>query len=493
MLLARGEVKHMGRTKTVLIIEDDPFERRVYAEFCRKLQYETKEAASVKEAEQLLGAENFDIALVDLYLDADAAKPSGIYLLQLLQQNHENTLAIAMSSDPNQEVARGAKDSGALGFLKKPLVNADEIAIAIASAKEKQALQARESVDELTLLLGADIRKAYPHGIVIDAATEKLARIIAKDGKIPSVILGETGTGKEEVVKLIHKFRVAEQGAIPLVSVNCSHLNGDIADSLLFGHRKGAFSGAVQNSLGYVGQANGGILFLDEIHCLSLVSQQKLLRVLNDGTYIRVGDTLERRSDFQIIVASTHNLDKLIEEGRFLLDLRTRLTGLDIDLKPLRERKEDIAPLVGLFFAKKGISVGMAEVQKIVKRCEGFYWQGNIRQLYGVLNALTVISTAQGDLIEARNMPVFQTMMGPEKNSTSNESGPRVVYHAALKSLELALNGDYPLIQLVEEIEKAVLEASMKRHKKIKDVYLGLEIGRNTLDQKRKKYKIEES
>ncbi|MGE0173530.1 MAG: sigma-54-dependent transcriptional regulator [Oligoflexales bacterium] len=483
----------MIRTKTALIIEDDPLERRSYVGFCAKLGFVAKEASSLAEAERILATENFDAVLVDLYLDAASEEAGGIQLLKLLRQNHENTIALAMSSDPNQDIAACAKESGALEFLKKPLLNADEIAIALASAAEKHAWQTRETDDALAVVLGSAVRKAYPHGIVIDPATENFAQIIARDGKIPSVILGETGTGKEEVVKLIHKFRVAKQSAIPLVSVNCSHLNGDIADSLLFGHRKGAFSGAVQNAIGYVGQANGGILFLDEIHCLSLVSQQKLLRVLNDGTYIRVGDTMERRSDFQIIAASTLNLDQLIEEGRFLLDLRTRLTGVDIHLKPLRERRSDIAPLTSLFFAKKGISIGHEELQKIVKRCESFYWQGNIRQLYGVLNALTVMSIAQDHAIRAENMPVFQTMISPEKGSLASSECPAAENLVVVKSLERALAEDYPLVKLVEEVEKAVIEAALKRHDKVKDVYLGLEIGRNTLDQKRKKYQIEEN
>ena len=139
---------------------------------------------------------------------------------------------------------------------------------------------------------------------MVSDAIRETVRKIAAHGRVPVVIYGETGTGKEEVAKLIHRRRVELGGPIPFVPVNCANLRGGTAVSTIFGHKKGAFTGATETTSGFVGEAHGGILFLDELHALTLECQQHLLRVLNDGTYSRVGEAKELYSDFQVIVAT---------------------------------------------------------------------------------------------------------------------------------------------------------------------------------------------
>ena len=147
---------------------------------------------------------------------------------------------------------------------------------------------------------------------------KQLAQRLAENIEIPVLIKGETGTGKEIFARLIHSFRDEKSSKVPFIAVNCATLNSDNATSILFGHKKGSFTGAHETTEGFIGEANGGILFLDEIHHLPAECQTRLLRVLNDGTYTRFGDSRDLKSDFQVIAASTLSLDKLVEEGSFL-------------------------------------------------------------------------------------------------------------------------------------------------------------------------------
>jgi len=318
-----------------------------------------------------------------------------------------------MSSHPDINIYQQAINNGALFALKKPLVNADEIEIAVRAAKEKRVLKSVQSKDEKEL--SPHLEHLCEDGLCLEPNVRKWIRIASETPELPVVIHGETGTGKEEIAKLIAKQRKRQEGDIPFLSVNCALLEGDLVHSLLFGHKKGSFSGAYNTTQGYIGEAHGGILFLDEIHTLSLACQQKLLRVLNDGVYNRIGETKELYSKFQVIAASTQDLDDAVDSGHFLLDLRVRLTGCDIYLSPLRERMADLPLLVELFFSKQGIKISSSELSPIIHRCREFYWQGNIRQLFQCLRALLAISHADGCGPLASNLPNLKTMHAPQR------------------------------------------------------------------------------
>lgn len=254
----------------------------------------------------------------------------------------------------------------------------------------------------------AAIMERYPEGLVIDDATRHLVRTAALSPDLPVAIQGETGTGKELLAKLIHSERQKSLGPLPLIPVNCAMLDSELSASLLFGHEKGAFSGAYRKTLGFVGQADGGILFLDEIQSLSLECQRKLLRVLNDGSYTPVGETRERCVQLQTIVSSTVSLEQLVRDRRLLIDLRMRLFGIEIFLKPLSERREDLNALVELFFAQQGIELGSDTEAEIVRRCSILSWPGNIRQLYRSLTTMLALARANNDLPHASYLPTGQ-------------------------------------------------------------------------------------
>lgn len=323
--------------------------------------------------------------------------------------------------------------------------------------------------------------------LVIGQEVNHLASVLAKNTTLPCIIYGETGTGKEEYAKLIHRRRELLEGKVPFVSVNCAHLNTDLAVSILFGHVKGSFSGADRNSRGLIEEANGGILFLDEVHALSLDAQQRLLRVLNDGSYTRLGETRTLYSRFQAITASTKDLDALIEKGEFLLDFRSRLTGIDVHLKPLRERKEDIPALLRLFLRQKELEGTKGLIDVLTKKCQQYHWQGNIRQLFSVLKAWYAMCEGK---LDPDKLPCLKTMLPPRA-----EAGPAPMHDQfapLINAVERAIFLDSSLAHAMESVERFILKAALELHPSIRDVYVGLDISRNNLYHKRRRYGLTE-
>ena len=399
----------MTYTSVMLIVEDNRYELDKYLLLAKKAGFSGFGVSNAEDAKAFLEENRVDVLLCDIFLRDQI--PVGLDLLTQALQIQGNILPIVMSSFPDEAVYKEAMDRGALHSIKKPIINADELLIAVRASREKRLMRAQALHDERRL--PQKIQDLCPDGICLDDAIRKWVRIASESSELPVVIYGETGTGKEEVARLLIKYRRERHGDIPFLPVNCSLLNGDLAHSQLFGHRKGSFSGACATTEGFIGEANGGVLFLDEIHTLSLDCQQKLLRVLNDGTYHRLGDTKELRSKFQIVVASTKDLDDEVEAGRFLLDLRIRLTGCDIFLKPLRERMSDLPILLELFFWKQGIAIEECEMELLLKRCQNYYWQGNIRQLFQCLKALTALSQAEACGPRAEYLPDLRSMYAP--------------------------------------------------------------------------------
>ena len=319
--------------------------------------------------------------------------------------------------------------------------------------------------------------------MVLSDRLRDLTAKIGKNGSLTCVVYGETGTGKEEIAKLIHESRCFNlKRRVPFEAVNCSALDESIANSLLFGHKKGSFTGADRTTTGHIGEANGGILFLDEIHHLHMACQKKLLRVLNDGTYQRFGDTKFFRSDFQLVVASTVDLDDLVEEGKFLLDLRGRIMGVDIELPPLRDRLDDLPDLVKLFFRKNNYSVNQNNLNLIVEKCSQYYWQGNIRQLFKVLNAVGTMATLDSEAISIDYFPEFKTMFPPNSVGSSKDN--------EIQSILKPLNTDFDFKEAVENYEKAILKRANRRHKSASELVQALGMSRGSYDNKKIKYDL---
>ena len=470
--------------KNLLIVEDEPEQMEAYSEMLSYLGYKVFEAQTLELAIDYLQNQAIDLIVTDIHLTNAHQRITfeGFDLLKHARANHPECLSIVMSNDPNLSTYHKTFELGAMGYVKKPVLSTDEFELTIAHAYEKrEALRLKEKGESNAPLVLGEWAK---DGLVLDDDTRESAYLLAQTKELPGIIYGETGTGKEEIAKLIHKKRVEAEGMIPFVAVNCANLDSSTAASHLFGHKKGSVTGADSTTIGYVGEADGGILFLDEIHTLSVDNQRKLLRVLNDGTYQRFGDTKTLHAQFQVIVATGRNLDELVRTGGFIPDLRSRITGIMISLRPLRERPKDLNLLIPLIFHKIGATLNPSEMKAIITRCREFYWQDNIRKLFNTLKATALICQCKRRPITADDLQVYPSMLAPDQKM---EMRPDPTEYPRIAA---ALSGDFDFNESVEIYEKAVIQEAIKRHGPLSKVVEKIKISRSTLDSKRKKYGI---
>ncbi len=472
--------------RKVLLVEDDLNDLNHTAGLLRGVALECVVCDTLAKARDLLQSQHFDILLTDLHLGSEVGeqRPNGLEVIELALILCPNMTIVAYSNDPRAEIWELALSSGAHNFLRKPIAKADELTIAIGNAWQRRVLlQASKSNDNnLSHQPSHWIKFAskYPFGLIIDEPILKRLRGLANRSSVNLVITGETGTGKEECAKLLHRLRSEKEGSIPFVAVNCATITGSLAESLLFGHKKGAFTGADQSTIGYVAEADGGILFLDEIHALDMNTQHKLLRVLNDGSFCRVGETKTSFSRFQLVAASTKDLELEVEAGRFLMDMWSRLMGIGINLLPLRERKQDISAFLALFLAKHNVFLPSNEFDKLGKVLEDLSWKGNVRQLFKSLEAWLLYCEIDEIQPCAENFHNIQDL------------SKHVIPNSDVKTAELDFNSSVQLDQdlelALEHYEKAIIDAAMRRHGSIAEVCRAMNIPRSTLDSKRKKY-----
>lgn len=477
------------RKKSLLVVEDCPEQLLTYSEYAHGLGFTVLQANCADAAMEILTKNSIDILLCDIHLSPSLTIDTfeGFRVIQFAAEHSPETVTISMSNDPKVATYHRAFEVGAMAYIKKPILRKDEITIALESAKAHVATQAMKA--KLAFLqTESEASDRYEDGIILDPIKRKLAEKLATTKAIPIIIYGETGTGKEEYVKLIHKKReVAEKGEVPFISINCANLDSSVAIATLFGHTKGAFTGADRTTKGAIGEADGGILFLDEIHLLPIDCQKRLLRVLNDGSYERLGDTKTLKSDFQVIVATTKDLDEMVEKGTFILDLRMRISGAEITMEPLRKRTEDIPSFVTLFLKKFGAKIDEVEFLNIVERCKDFYWQGNIRQLYKAIQSLVTMASLYDQPVLAKNLPVSPLMLDPEDRSSSAKNGDDDLMPRIMAPLEQ----DMDFSDAVAFYEKMILAQALVRHRKIKDLCAGINIPRSTFEGKRAKFGLD--
>lgn len=474
-------------SQSILIVDDDGAQLGRYVDLARGIGLTVHIARTVSEAKAALeAASSLTYLLTDIHLrERGENKFEGLEILKIVKSDFPEVMPIIMSNDPNIDTYERAVKLGALHYLRKPILGVDELRIAFQAAKSRLLVE-RASRSFLNANVHMQqLNEKCPDGIVLSTENRNKARKIANHKKIPCVISGETGTGKEEVAKLVHRIRCESEGIVPFVAVNCALLNQEMAASQLFGHKKGAFTGAIEATTGFIGEANGGILFLDEIHTLSMACQQSLLRVLNDGSYIRVGDTKTLHSDFQVIAASTKNLDEEAEAGRFLIDLRMRLSGIDMELKPLRERHDDFVLLISIFCAREGIALPQIEIERIAEKCKLYSWRGNVRDLFAELRAMVVMSDGPDDLI-AENFPAKDSKLSRGKAQTA--ATLNVVRAGPEQDVLSLLHSTEPLENRVSAFERILIKDAYTRHEKVNDVINSLSLSRSGFNGKRRKH-----
>ncbi|WP_088226015.1 sigma-54 dependent transcriptional regulator [Desulfosporosinus sp. FKB] len=391
--------------RRILVADDEVNMRWVLERALVKAGYDVETAEDGQLAIDRALSERPDLVLVDLKMP----KVDGLSVLRTLKEHYPDLLIVMMTAHGSTETAVEAMKAGAHDYLMKPF-EIDELLITLAKALEVESL--REQVDYLK-------GEVQPNRWQLVGNSDKLRTLkilVERVAPTPATVLiqGESGTGKELVAHAIHTLSSRADG--PFIRVNCAALTETLLESELFGHEKGAFTGAHTRRTGRFELADGGTLFLDEIGELSFNVQAKLLRVLQERTFERVGGEKTIQVDVRIIAATNRNLLREAQEGRFREDLYYRLNVFPIVVPPLRERREDISVLVEHFldklrvYGKKKI-LGPGVLDQLI----AYNWPGNVRELENVIERMVIIS--QEAVIGLDGVPAFNTSSPLEKSS----------------------------------------------------------------------------
>jgi len=381
----------------ILIIEDDEVQRGVIVEILRSTDYHTNGAGSAQEAIQALENATYDLLITDLRMPG----MDGLELLRQAKRLRPDLEAVVMTAYATVETAVQAMKEGAVDYLAKPF-DKNELLVVVAKALERSTL--RRQNRQLRELVTESV--SFGNIIGESSAMRRVFDVMERAVHVTSTVLiqGESGTGKELVARHIH-FEGPRKKE-PFIVVNCAAIPDSLVESELFGHVKGAFTGAESAREGKFEVADGGTLFLDEIGDMELDSQAKLLRVLQDGVVERVGSSEPRKIDVRVIVATNHDLRERVHDGSFRQDLFFRLDVLPIRLPPLRERMEDLPLLVNHFRKKLSEKLGRpapAVGPALIDAMRRYRWPGNVRELEHTLEQAFIL--ADGDTLKLDDLP----------------------------------------------------------------------------------------
>ncbi len=433
----------MRNSKRVLVVDDEQGMRELLEIVLGGDEYEVVCASTPEDAQPLLLGNSFDAVVTDLRIGSDAE--AGMRFLSWLHEFVPGIPTIMMTAHGSVETAIEAMKRGAADYVLKPFQN-DEIRLLVGRAidqrdllRENRTLRKEQAkLGEVTNMIGASL------------AIEQVKQMIRRVAALPSTvaIYGESGTGKELVARSVHQL--SERTDKPFVAINCGGIPENLLESELFGHRKGAFTGAVQDKEGLFVAAHGGTLFLDEIGEMPMSLQVKLLRVLDDNVVTPLGGTDSIQVDVRIVSATNRDLEEMVHEAEFREDLYYRLNVIPLVVPALRERADDIPLLVRHFLAFHGGKLGRErlEVTAEVKRVLCAYpWPGNVRELGNVIERAVALSV--GGAIDLSELPqnVRHYVPGPSGAVT-----------------ELPAQG-MDLEALIEEIEIKLIQEALGRTK----------------------------
>ena len=378
----------------VLVVDDDPEVRALLNRVLTKNGWTSAEAASGADALAVLGRQEFDVVLLDIKLP-DA---SGLDVLRAARDADVDTEFIILTGNADVETAVEAMRLGAYDFIGKPWRNAELVQI-IGKAAEKKALRRENSALKEVMTRRDGLPTIVGRSPEVQEVLSIIDRVAASDS--PVLIHGESGTGKELVARTIHlKSRRASR---PFVSVNCGALPDTLLETELFGHKRGAFSGAIASRVGLFEAADGGTLFLDEIGEMSPAMQVRLLRVLDSGEVRRVGEERAFHVDVRVVAATNKDLAREATEGRFRWDLYYRVATIVIPVPPLRKRRDDIPLLVQHFAGQGGRGKPLRFSAEAMERLLRYEWPGNIRELRNLVERLQILH--EGDEVQPRDLP----------------------------------------------------------------------------------------
>jgi len=403
----------------VLIIEDDGQLAEVLARFLRRQGFDVETAPDARTAMEKVCARAFDIVLSDIRLP----DRSGIDLLQEIKRAVPQTIVLMMTAFSSIESAVEAVRLGADDYLSKPL-QLEDVRMRIERALERRRLQARVAD------LQQQLAERYRFGNIIGKSKpmQELFRILERVARSSATVLivGRTGTGKELVARAIHYNSPRANG--PFVDINCGALPADLLESELFGHVRGAFTGATESRPGLFEAAHGGTLFLDEVDALKPDLQVKLLRALQEKVVRRVGGRENISVDVRIIAATNRDLEEAVRRGEFREDLYYRLNVVTISLPELRERREDIPLLVEHFLTRYAAQNGEPVRRfspEAMRLLMSYSWPGNVRELQNAVEYALTMSSAP--ILTIRDLPPHISGIAPLERSALPEREPRTL------------------------------------------------------------------
>jgi len=465
-----------------MIVDDERLVRWSLRQKCEEWGYQVAEADAGEPALRLAQQESPDLALLDVRLP----DLTGIEVLDRLKRNGDARAVIMITADPQLDDVKAALKLGAYDFVGKP-IDFDELHVAIRNALEATSLRS-----EVQALRG-EVRRGVGYDSVVSASpkmTELMAfvRKVASSEATTILIQGESGTGKDLIAKAIHYESSRHEK--PFVTVNCSAIPETLMEAELFGHEKGAFTDAKQMKKGLFEVADGGTLFLDEIGELSPLLQAKLLRVLEDQVIRRVGGIRDMQVDVRVIAASNRDLEKAVREGGFRQDLYYRLAIIAVFIPPLRDRKEDILPLVDHFIEryngrfKKSIRGITDETRQLILHHN---WPGNVRELKNTIERGMILED------ESRLRPAYLPFSVGDsggrtlfERTSPPDGGAKLPNGRALPRLYIPDGGTS-----LEEVEHAMVELAMSQSNGNQtNAAKLLDISRDALRYKLKKFGI---
>jgi len=426
----------------ILIVDDEPHMRRILASNLRQDKHEIAEAAGVEEARATLGGNDFDV----VFTDQKMPDGEGLEVLAAVRESDPTIPVIMLTALASIELAVESMRQGAFDFLTKPFQ--PEVVRATANRAAEHAVLLRENA----LLKGAVVRlegtaEIYGVSPAIQAVREMIARVAPTNATV--LITGETGTGKELVARAIH--RNSPRATKPFVAVNCAAFTETLLESELFGHEKGAFTGADRARQGLFEAAHEGTLFLDEAGEMSSAAQAKLLRILTDGQLLRVGSTKPRTVNVRVLVATHRDLTQRVRDGLFREDLYYRLAVVPIHVSPLRDRREDIAGLAERFARQTATELNLPSRRLSSQAIQGltqYDFPGNIRELKNLIERAYILSVREE--IGPENFPVARIPALAMAASAGNG-------HAQAQSAVQFPSEPFDLTDFLEKTEKDLI------------------------------------
>ncbi len=472
----------MNKPEIVWIVDDDKSIRWVVEKAMQKAAINTRSFASAKELLSALQDDVPDALLTDIRMPG----MDGLELLDKIQTSHPELPVIVMTAHSDLESAVSAFHGGAFEYLPKPFDIKEVVDLARRACSHGRQQRERSQSTETLITL-----EQTPEIIGEAPAMQEVFRAIGRLARshITVLINGESGTGKELVAKALHRH--SPRAKNPFIALNMAAIPKDLMESELFGHEKGAFTGAQARRAGRFEQANGGTLFLDEIGDMPAELQTRLLRVLADGEFYPVGSYAAVKVDVRIIAATHQNLEILVEQGRFREDLFHRLNVIRIHIPPLRDRKQDI-PLLLRYFLSQAAAELNAEIKLLRPDAEAFLsaleWPGNVRQLENTCRWLTVM--ASGREIHLHDLPP-ELLHGNAEKVAGGHDWESLLRNWVDQQL-LSKEGEVAK-HTIPTVEAILIKAALHfTHGKRQEASILLGYGRNTLTRKIKELGIED-